>query len=122
MYWGYRGKDAQHSNAHRASQTATPVVSTTLIRDGLIYNYPNPVENGMTKFRYFATGAHSVTIDIYQLNGRHVETLTKMSANRQWNEIRWNVNDHDSGVYIAKIKVSDGSWTETYFVKPAILK
>ncbi|MFO7842024.1 MAG: T9SS type A sorting domain-containing protein [Fidelibacterota bacterium] len=122
VYWGYRGKDAVHSNAHRTLQSATPVVSTTLIRDGLIYNYPNPVENGMTKFRYFATGAHSVTINIYQLNGRHVETLTQMAVNQQWNEIRWDVSDHESGVYIARISVGDGSRTETYFVKPAILK
>jgi M6 family metalloprotease-like protein len=122
IYWGYQGKDAAYSNAQFGSQTITPVVSDKLIRNGLIYNYPNPIENGRTKFRYFATGAQSATINIYQLSGAYVETLTRNSIDQQWNEVVWDVSDYESGVYIAKIEITDGTETETYFVKPAILK
>jgi len=122
VYWGYRGKDAAYSNAQFGSQTRTPIVSEKLIRNGLIYNYPNPIENGKTKFRYFATGAQSAAINIYQLSGVYVETLTRNSIDQQWNEITWDVSDYESGVYIAKIDITDGTKTETYFVKPAILK
>jgi len=44
------------------------------------------------------------------------------SIDQQWNEIVWDVSDYESGVYIAKIDITDGTKTETYFVKPAILK
>ena len=122
VYWGYQGKDAAYSNAQFGSQTRIPVISDKLIRNGLIYNYPNPIENGRTKFRYFATGAQSVTINIYQLSGAYVETVTRNSIDQQWNEVVWDVSDYESGVYIAKIDITDGTKTETYFVKPAILK
>ncbi len=122
VYWGYRGKDAVHRNAQHALQPAVTVVSETLIRNALIYNYPNPAEHGITKFRYFATGAESVSIDIYQLSGRHAETLTQAPVDLQWNEVVWRTDRFESGVYIAKVTVSDGIKTETYFVKPAILK
>ncbi len=88
----------------------------------MIYNYPNPIESERTKFRYFATGAQSATINIYQLSGAYVETLTRNAIDQQWNEITWDVSDYESGVYIAKIDITDGTKTETYFVKPAILK
>ncbi len=122
VYWGYQGKDAAYSNTHRVTQTATPLVSQTLIKDGLIYNYPNPIENNTTRFRYFACGAQSVTINIYQLSGRFIETLTQTPVDDQWNEVLWDVSALESGVYIAKIDVSGNGETETYFVKPAILK
>ncbi|MCF7832578.1 MAG: T9SS type A sorting domain-containing protein [Candidatus Marinimicrobia bacterium] len=122
IYWGYEGKDAAYSNAQSGTQIAIPVVSSTLIKDGLIYNYPNPIENGVTKFRYFATGAQTLTINIYQLSGLFVQTLTDNAVNQQWNEVLWDVSTLESGVYIAKIDVTDGTKTETYFVKPAILK
>ncbi len=122
VYWGYQGKDAAYSNTHRVTQAATPLVSQTLIKDGLIYNYPNPIENNITRFRYFACGAQSVTINIYQLSGRFIETLTQTPVDDQWNEVIWDVSALESGVYIAKIDVSGNGGTEIYFVKPAILK
>lgn len=122
VYWGYQGMDAAHTNAKYTAHTSTPIVSPTLIKDKLIYNYPNPIENSWTKFRFFATGAVSVEIDIYQLDGRYIQTLTANVVDQQWNEINWNVDDLESGVYIAKIDISNSNKMETYFVKPAILK
>jgi hypothetical protein len=122
VYWGYSGKDAAYSNAQHGTQSRITVVSDKLIKNGLIYNYPNPAEGDRTKFRYFATGAETVTINIYQLNGIFVETLTDIATDQQWNEVIWDVSSVGSGVYIAKIDVSNGSTTETYFVKPAVLK
>ena len=123
VYWGYSGKDAAHSNAQRAFRPATTVISETLIKDGLIYNYPNPVEGDITRFRFFATGAISVRIHLYQLSGRYVETLSVTDVrDQQWNEAIWDVTGLESGVYIAKIAVLGNGREETYFVKPAILK
>lgn len=122
VYWGYQGKDAAYSNAQFGSQTRTPLVSDKLIRNGLIYNYPNPIEGDRTKFRFFATGATEVMINIYALNGSFIKAIYEEAVDQQWNEVVWNVQDEQSGVYIAKIDITDGTKTETYFVKPAILK
>jgi hypothetical protein len=43
-------------------------------------------------------------------------------TDQQWNEIPWFIHNETSGVYLAKIEITDGTQTETYFVKPAILK
>ena len=122
VYWGYQGMDAAHTNAKYTTHTSIAIVSPTLIKDKLIYNYPNPIENSWTKFRFFATGANSVKIDIFQLDGRYIQTLTATVSDQQWNEIPWNIDLLQSGVYIAKIEISNDTKTETYFVKPAILR
>ncbi|MEA3392956.1 MAG: T9SS type A sorting domain-containing protein [Candidatus Marinimicrobia bacterium] len=122
VYWGYNGKDAAFSNAQSATNSAVPIVSDILIKDGLIYNYPNPIEGERTKFRFFATGATRATINIFALDGRFIRTIEQDVIDQQWNEIPWFVYGEESGVYIAKIDITDGTKTETYFVKPAILK
>jgi hypothetical protein len=122
VYWGYRGKDAAYSNAHQAFPGQTIAVSETLLKNGLIYNYPNPAGDQFTRFRYFASGAQSVKIHIYQLSGRFIETLNHVPVNNQWNEVIWDVSRLESGVYIAKIEVRGQSRKENYFIKPAILK
>jgi hypothetical protein len=122
VYWGYDGKDAAYTNSVTDIQTATPVVSDKLIKNGLIYNYPNPIEGDLTKFRFFATGATQATVNIFALDGRFIRSLEQTVTDQQWNEILWYVGDETSGVYLAKIQITDGTETETYFVKPAILK
>jgi hypothetical protein len=56
------------------------------------------------------------------LDGRFIRSLEQTVTDQQWNEILWYVGDETSGVYLAKIQITDGTETETYFVKPAILK
>ncbi|MDD3966989.1 MAG: T9SS type A sorting domain-containing protein, partial [Candidatus Marinimicrobia bacterium] len=123
VYWGYNGKDPLHSNEHHALQKSSTPVFEHLIRDALIYNYPNPAEGEATRFRFFATGAQQVSIQIFQLSGRYVTTLNADDLyNNQWNEVLWDVSALQSGVYIAKIRISGEGRSETYLVKPAVLK
>ena len=122
IYWGYRGKNFENENRILSTQNATPTSNNGLIRDGLIYNYPNPIENGITKFRYFAINAEKVDIYIYELTGKFVQKLSQIPRPNQLNEIEWNVNNLESGVYVARIKVVGNGITEEYFIKPAILK
>ncbi|MEA1986232.1 MAG: T9SS type A sorting domain-containing protein [Candidatus Marinimicrobia bacterium] len=121
-YWGYGGMNLQNDNRKISIQNATTPSSDVLIRDGLIYNYPNPIENGKTKFRYFAVNAEEVEIYIYELTGKFVEKLSQIAKQNQINEVEWSVENLESGVYIARVKVSGSGETKEYFVKPAILK
>ena len=122
IYWGYSGNNLQNTNRIISLQNGIPVNSNELIRNGLIYNYPNPIENGQTKFRYFAIDAEQVDIYIYELTGKFVQQLSQTPKQNQLNEVKWNVNDLQSGVYIARIKVVGNGVTEEYFIKPAVLK
>ncbi len=122
VYWGYNGKNLENTNRVFSNQSATIIDSDELIRDGLIYNYPNPIENGKTKFRYFAINAEKIDIHIYELTGKFVVKLSQTAKQNQINEIEWNVDDIESGVYIARIKIVGNGMTKEYFIKPAILK
>lgn len=121
VYWGYNGKDAEHSNAIIDIQSGIPLGSNNLTAYS-IYNYPNPIEGARTKFRFFSTGATHATVTIYSLDGRYITKLEHDVTDQQWNEIPWFVLNEESGVYLAKIEITDGSKTETHIVKPAILK
>lgn len=122
VYWGYQGQNATHSNTQSETQTAVIIDSNLLIKDGLVYNYPNPIKGDRTKFRFYGTGATEVKISIYALNGMYIETVTGIVNDQQWNELTWFVHKEESGVYIAKITFSGNNKEETYFIKPAILK
>ena len=41
------------------------------------YNYPNPITNGNTTFRFFVYDANSINIDIYDITGYRVKKLAK---------------------------------------------
>ncbi|MFA6618730.1 MAG: hypothetical protein WCT23_06665 [Candidatus Neomarinimicrobiota bacterium] len=122
VYWGYQGQNAAHSNTQSETQTAVIIDSDLLIKDGLVYNYPNPIQGDRTKFRFYATGAQEVRIDIYALSGMYIKTIMGRVFDQQWNEFTWFVHDEESGVYIAKITFNGDNKEETYFIKPAILK
>jgi|GEM_PF-1179163 len=123
VHWGYAAGDIFASRYIPKDKTffsEYPVAF--LIADNLIYNYPNPVSDESTRFRYFAVSADKIDIAIYDLKGKFVEQLSQIPIQNQWNEIVWNVRNLDSGVYIAKITVYGLGKSETFIIKPAVLK
>jgi len=70
-----------------------------------IYNYPNPIKDGVTKFRFFVYDSQAVTIRIYDTSGYLIETLfsENLSLNT-YNEIVWSFNSISPGLYLAEIK------------------
>lgn len=122
LYWAYQNGDISGTR-HIARKTISPnYQGDILIANDLIYNYPNPVSDKKTHFRYFAVSAEFVDIKIYDLRGKFVEHLQQAPIQQQWNEIAWDVRDLDSGVYIAKITIRGTGTEKTYIIKPAVLK
>lgn len=123
ILWAYESKTIyNHKNIH-FTPTITSASGDGLIRDGYVYNYPNPIDNGETRFRFYADRDLDVQIKIYYLSGRYTGTmLTKTVCSGQWHELLWEVGDLQSGVYLAQVTVKSGDSTETYIIKPAILK
>ena len=74
----------------------------------LLANYPNPF-NSSTTIRYTMPTAGLVTLDIYDILGRKVQTL--LDNNQQAGEYRviWNADGVGSGVYFYRLTTGSNS-------------
>jgi hypothetical protein len=84
-----------------------PVHPTGLI---LGQNYPNPF-NPKTSFDFFLAASDYVTVDIFSLDGRHVETLYAGKLQDGVHNLHWDGSPHSSGVYLYKVATSTMSMT-----------
>ncbi len=87
------------------------------------YNYPNPVYGGQTAIRYFAGEDSKINIKIFDLAGDFVAELNDNAQGGADNETIWNVNNIQSGVYLARIEAAGSSGkTESVVIKIAVVK
>lgn len=76
----------------------------------LFQNYPNPF-NASTIIKYGLREPSQVTVEIYDVIGRKVETLFDGSQPAGYHSIIWNSGDNPSGIYFYKIWA--GEFTDT---------
>jgi hypothetical protein len=79
-------------------------------------NFPNPF-NPETAIRFSAATPGKVTVRIFDVAGRLVNTLTKSVTETGLNEIRWNGKSSDgrsmaSGLYFYRIRFANGQQSE----------
>jgi hypothetical protein len=85
-------------------EVALPVVTS------LAQNYPNPF-NSATTINYSLAEAGEVTLKIYNICGRLVETLVQESAEPGSYTVTWDASELSSGIYF--YKVTAGDFTKT---------
>jgi hypothetical protein len=83
-------------------------ISTTL-GPQKAYNYPNPISEGHTTFRFFVgSSAGNIQVRIYDAAGFLVKDDLELKNSdvtvNEFNEIRWNNIQVDAGLYLAEIK------------------
>ena len=72
------------------------------------YNYPNPINNGETTFRFMVYEQIDIDINIYNLSGHKVDNLTLNNPTTyDYNEIDWDIGSLLPGLYFAEI-MADG--------------
>ncbi|MCH8011594.1 MAG: T9SS type A sorting domain-containing protein [Candidatus Marinimicrobia bacterium] len=76
----------------------------------LYQNYPNPF-NAQTVISYYLPNESYVTLSIYDLTGRKLETLESGRLVSGRHKVKWDASNVASGVYIYRI--STGSFGET---------
>jgi len=76
----------------------------------LLQNYPNPF-NASTTICYTLPEPSNITINIYDILGRKVETLVSRKQQAGFHQAIWNAEDAVSSTYFYKISVGD--YTET---------
>lgn len=75
-----------------------------------LYSYPNPF-NAFTIIEYSLPSASNVTITIYNILGRRVETLVQGQQQAGHHRAIWDASNHSSGLYIYRIKAGENSET-----------
>jgi hypothetical protein len=75
-------------------------------------NYPNPF-NPFTTIRFDipAETQHTISLQVYDISGRMVETLVNEKLEPGQYDIQWNASQHSSGVYL--LRMNAGTFTQT---------
>ena len=77
------------------------------------YNYPNPITDGSTTFRFFVRNPEvsEVKVNIYDAAGYLVQDnlINYDLTHYEFNEIVWDASQFDSGLYLAEIKPNSGN-------------
>ena len=72
----------------------------------LFQNYPNPF-NPSTTIRYEIPKENNVTIKIFDVLGREVETLLNTYQKAGQHEMNWNAKNFSSGIYFYQIRAGE---------------
>lgn len=86
----------------------------------LYQNYPNPF-NPKTDIVYQLSTASLVTLKIYDLLGREIETLVDGLNEAGSQSVEWNAEDFPSGIYFYRLTVTDGNKTSYTQTKKLVL-
>ncbi|MEE9553310.1 MAG: serine hydrolase [candidate division Zixibacteria bacterium] len=74
-------------------------------------NYPNPF-NAWTTIQYSLSEQSHVVIDIYDILGKRVKTITHAKQRAGDHKLIWNAKNQSSGIYFYRIQASDYSETK----------
>ncbi|MBM2841248.1 MAG: hypothetical protein HW412_1776 [Bacteroidetes bacterium] len=118
-----------HNNAS-SKETFFEVTTTDQLRISDVFNYPNPFSSGTSfTFRQNLLTSLNVTVKIYTVAGRLIQTLNAISANEAFVRIPWDGRDRDgdilaNGVYLYKVivRTTDGRFGSEVLGKLSVLK
>jgi hypothetical protein len=111
-------------------ETFFDVTSTDQLRVTEMFNFPNPFAHATTfTFKQNLATPLSVTIKIYTLAGRLIQTLDASSSGEPFVKIPWDGRDRDgdllaNGVYLYKtiVRTTDGRFGSEVLGKLSVLK
>ena len=88
------------------------------------YNWPNPVYGNETAIRFYVADDSKADVKIFDLGGDLVAELSSNAVGGFDNEINWNVNNIQSGVYFARLEVvsNSGSKNSSKIIKIVVIK
>ena len=90
------------------NRTAVDAEDILPVEFSLAQNYPNPF-NASTTIKFSLPEAADVTIHIYDILGRSIETLNSGSRTAGTHSIVWNADNLPSGVYFYRINAGNFS-------------
>ncbi len=121
ILWGMVRKDAA-GTGYYPNKPQTPAPKSDWLPTNLVYNYPNPAEGESTVIRYRLEEDADVKIRIYDLGGDLVDSFSGPGIGQVDNEITWQLDDVESGVYFCQVKAIQGGKEKTVTIKIAVAK
>ena len=130
--WNYTYSTSDHS---RYLNTKPPSEQQFIINWDQTYAYPNPAYGNQIVFRIEISMAELVEINIFDIAGFRVKSLNQKTIISKVSladeiapsisgviEIPWDVSKIESGVYLAKIVVTNKGKSESKIVKVGVIK
>ncbi|MCP4633202.1 MAG: T9SS type A sorting domain-containing protein, partial [candidate division Zixibacteria bacterium] len=77
----------------------------------LINNYPNPF-NSTTNICYYLANDENISLSIYNLAGKRIETLINSYIQSGQHNITWDASGYSSGVYFYKLTTENQTFTK----------
>ncbi len=106
------------ANNLQITQTLYPAkVGSALLPAKRVYNYPNPNSGSTTTIRYYLNDAARVNIRIFDASGMPVDKFDGPGQAGTDNEIKWNVKNIASGVYLCRVKAVSATRSESRIIK-----
>jgi len=121
-YWTQQFGNAGNQNYLSASVELGDEVADGVLPENSVYNWPNPNIDSYTFIRYRLNDAVDVSIRIFDLAGDLVTELEGTGNPNTDNEVRWDLSNVQSGVYLARVEAQSGSGNEVRTIKIAVVK
>jgi len=113
-YWACIDLYTNDFDNHRMEIPVVMNVGMTLVDEGtsaparsaLLSCYPNPF-NARTVIEYSLSATSSVSLEIFDILGRKIETLAEGLKPAGLHRVTWDAESQPSGVYLYKIRIGD---------------
>jgi M6 family metalloprotease-like protein len=121
--WGNLLGNNYHMNSMTQVLPVQPVTPTaTLMPTAEVYNWPNPVTNGLTKIHFYLRDDAQVSVSIFSFAGDKVADFQIQGTGGMANEVSWNTSGVQSGVYFARVEAVSSTERDVAIVKIAVVK
>ena len=120
--WPTAHGDIMNRRFYQASAETSPSQGEGILSSSKTYCYPNPIEEGSATFRVTVQNANEIVITVYDLSGLFMDRM-EISPVRPYevNEVIWDVQNIESGVYLANVEASSGGKSDSKILKIAIV-
>lgn len=114
MPWSGTGKCSGMEISYTQPTLLGPSVSIGLAAPEVFMTaYPNPMQD-FTIFKFRTQAVSDITIEVYDLQGRKIETVTSGTRPQGEHQVRWEVNALPAGVYIAQIRQNGAPASQSF--------
>ena len=122
IWWQQSAFNYTRNNYLTSTLLPMPPAGQDLLPAGSVYNYPNPNTAGYTMIRYYLRENARVQIRIFDLAGDQVAYFSGPGLGQQPNEVRWDLSDLASGVYLCRVEASSDQASQVRLIKILVIK
>ena len=115
LNWG-ASKNSGGTPGSKNSIAVKPSISIGNYNHTLFSAYPNPLKSFAT-ISFIVLEKSRVTINIFSINGKKLETLLDTELKQGSHRVRWSARAYSSGIYFCRIKTNRFTQTWKLFIQ-----